>query len=268
MKVLAEAAATLLGGTLRSAKSLHGGCLSQIVLITLSDGREAIAKGGGAPPIEAAMLRAIAAVGAPAPQVFASNNGILVMEAMPADGGLAHAWESLGKALAKLHATKGSACGWPDNYAFSTVAIENGWMKSWPSFWAERRLLSNCPHVASALARRIEALAADLPNRLPQVPAPSLLHGDLWGGNILANNKEVTALIDPACYYGHGEVDIAMLNLFDGPSSDFYDAYGALELGWKERLIIYQLWPALVHVRLFGSGYRPMVERLLSQAGV
>ena len=268
MKALAEAAAALLGGTLRTAKALHGGCLSQILLISLNDGREAIVKGGGASPVEAAMLRAIAASGAPAPQVFAVEGGVLVMEAMRADGGLSNAWASLGKALAKLHAAKGNACGWADDYAFGAVAIENGWMKSWPVFWAERRLLPNCSHVASALGRRIEVLAADLPNRLPELPTPSLLHGDLWGGNILAAGNEVTALIDPACYYGHGEVDIAMLNLFDGPSPAFYNAYGALEPGWKERLIIYQLWPALVHVRLFGSGYRPMVERLLSHAGV
>jgi fructosamine-3-kinase len=268
MKALAEAAAALLGGTLRTAKALHGGCLSQILLITLNDGREAIVKGGGASLVEAAMLRATAASGAPAPQVFAAEGGILVMEAMRADGGLSNAWASLGEALAKLHAAKGNACGWADDYAFGAVAIENGWMKSWPVFWAERRLLPNCSHVASALGRRIEVLAADLPNRLPELPAPSLLHGDLWGGNILAAGNEVTAFIDPACYYGHGEVDIAMLNLFDGPSPAFYNAYGALEPGWKKRLIIYQLWPALVHVRLFGSGYRSMVERLLSHAGV
>jgi fructosamine-3-kinase len=267
MKALAETAAALLGGALRNAQPIHGGCLSQIVRITLSDGREAIVKGGGAPRIEAAMLRAIAASGAPAPQVFAEADDILVMEAMPANGSLENVWESLGKALATLHAAPGSACGWADDYAFSTVVIENGWQKSWPSFWAERRLLPNCPQVASALARRIEALALDLANRLPELPEPSLLHGDLWGGNILAAGNRVTALIDPACYYGHGEVDIAMLNLFDRPSPAFYDAYGALEPDWKERLIIYQLWPALVHVRLFGSGYRPMVERLLSQAG-
>ena len=221
MKALAEAAAALLGGTLRTAKALRGGCLSQILLITLDDGQEAIVKGGGSSPVEAAMLRAIADSGAPAPQVFAAEGGILVMEAMRADGGLSNAWTSLGKALAKLHAAKGNACGWTDDYAFGTVTIENGWMKSWPVFWAERRLLSNCSHVASALGRRIEVLAADLPNRLPELAAPSLLHGDLWGGNILATGNEVTAFIDPACYYGHGEVDIAMLNLFEASRLHF-----------------------------------------------
>ncbi len=268
MKQLAEAAAALLGGALRDAGAVHGGCLSQIVYIALADGREAIVKGGGAALIEAAMLKVIAATGAPAPEVYAAVDGILVMEAMPADGGLSSAWESLGRALATLHAAKGNACGWPDDYAFSSVAIENGRMKSWPAFWAERRLLPGCPHVTSTLARRIEALAADMANRLPELLAPSLLHGDLWGGNILASGARVTAFIDPACYYGHVEVDIAMLNLFDHPSPAFYEAYGALEPGWKERLIIYQLWPALVHLRLFGRGYRGMVEGLLSRAGV
>lgn len=267
MKPLAEAGADLLGGVLRSAQPVHGGSLSQIVRITLTGGSEAIVKGGGAPRVEAAMLTAIANSGAPAPTVLAVSDSVLVIEAMPAEGGLDKAWTSLGSALGILHAAKGKSCGWPKDYAFGSVAIENGWMKRWPDFWAERRLLPHCPHVAPALARRIETLAADLGNRLPDQPAPSLLHGDLWGGNILAAGNTVSALIDPACYFGHGEVDIAMLTLFDRPSPAFYQAYDALEPGHKERLIIYQLWPALVHLRLFGGGYRPMVERLLSHAG-
>jgi fructosamine-3-kinase len=268
MNPLAEAGAALLGGVLRGAKAIHGGCLSQIMLIVLADGREAIVKGGGAARAEAAMLKAVAASGAPAPAVLAVSDGVLVMEAMPADGGLGGAWTSLGGALAKLHAASGRDCGWHEDYAFGSVAIPNGWMKSWPAFWAERRLRPSCAHIAPALARRIEALAADLPNRLPELTAPSLLHGDLWGGNILASGNRVTALIDPACYYGHGEADIAMLTLFDHPSPAFYEAYEGLAPGHEERIVIYQLWPALVHLRLFGGGYRGMVERLLSQAGV
>lgn len=267
MTRLAEAAAALLGGVLRREEPVHGGCLAQILRITLDNGREAIVKGGCGVQIEAAMLRAIASAGAPAPQVYAVSDSVLVMEAMQAEGGLTDAWASLGEALARLHAAKGGACGWPCDYAFSTVAIENGWMQNWPTFFAERRLVANCSHVAPALARRIEALAADLPNRLPSPARPSLLHGDLWGGNVLASGRQVTALIDPACYFGHGEVDIAMLNLFDGPTAAFYEAYGSLESGSQERLGVYQLWPALVHLRLFGGGYRPMVERLLSAAG-
>src|SRR5690606_6786281 len=102
---------------------------------------------------------------------------------------------------------------------------------------------------------------------LPRRPAPALLHGDLWSGNVLAEGGCVTGLIDPACYYGHCEVDLAMLRLFGRPRSVFFEAYGPLEPGHAERLAIYQLWPALVHLRLFGASYRPLVERLLDEAG-
>jgi fructosamine-3-kinase len=268
MNSAAEAGAALLGGALRDAKPVHGGCLSEILLITLLDGRTAIVKTGGAARIEAGMLKAISASGAPAPKVHAVRDGLLVMEAMPSHGALGGAWRDLGVALAKMHAARGRQCGWAQDYAFSSVAIPNGWMASWPAFWAERRLLPSCSQIAPELARRIETLAADLPNRLPNLPAPSLLHGDLWGGNILASGARITAFIDPACYYGHGEVDIAMLNLFDHPSLAFYEAYGGLAPGHAERLNIYQLWPALVHLRLFGVGYRGMVERILSLARV
>jgi fructosamine-3-kinase len=94
-----------------------------------------------------------------------------------------------------------------------------------------------------------------------------LLHGDLWGGNILVTGDQVSGLIDPACYHGHTEVDLAMLGLFDQPNAAFYEAYGSLEPGHDERTPIYRLWPALVHLRLFGTGYRPMVERLLQATG-
>ena len=158
--------------------------------------------------------------------------------------------------------------GWPIDYAFGPVAIANGWAEDWPRFWAERRLLVHLPHLPSALARRVEALAADLPNRLPARPTPALLHGDLWSGNILVAGDQVSGLIDPACYHGHTEVDLAMLGLFDQPEAAFYEVYGFLESGHDERTAIYRLWPALVHLRLFGAGYRPMVERLFQATGV
>ena len=268
MNRLAEAGAALLGGVVRQAQALHGGDLSQLVRISLDDGREAIVKNGPAPMTEAAMLRAIAASGAPAPKVLAASDEVLVIELLPASGSLNSAWASLGTALATLHAMTGERYGWPEDYAFGPVEIENGRSDDWPSFWAEHRLLVNLTHIASVLARRIEALAADLPNRLPARPKPALLHGDLWGGNVLVAGSRVSGLIDPACYYGHVEVDIAMLTLFDRPGAEFYETYGPVEPGLEDRLTIYRLWPALVHLRLFGSGYRPLVEQHLSGAGV
>lgn len=140
--------------------------------------------------------------------------------------------------------------------------------ESWSQFWAERRLLPSLPHVASSFVPRIEKLTARLGDILPTTPRPSLLHGDLWSGNILSYKGKTSGLIDPACYFGHGEVDLAMLHLFASPGPEFQAGYGELESGWEARLPIYQLWPALVHLRLFGSGYSGMVDRMLRAAGV
>lgn len=214
------------------------------------------------------MLRAIRTAGAPAPQVYAAHGGTLVLEILPADGSLGHAWSDLGTVLARLHAARGERYGWTSDFAFGPVTIVNRLADDWCAFWAENRLLVSAPYIGSPLARRLERLSADLPNRLPRRPPVSLLHGDLWGGNVLVSADKVSGLIDPACYYGDGEVDIAMLMMFDHPPRAFFSAYGALPAGSDERLAIYRLWPALVHLRLFGGSYRPLLERLLSELGV
>ena len=268
MSGLAEHAATLLGGTLARAENVHGGDLSAVLKITLTDGREAIVKSEPAPLVEAGMLRAIAAAGAPAPDVLTADKDALVMEVLPARGRASRAWASLGAVLAKLHSATDPHYGWSEDYAFGSVAILNAQANDWPGFWGEQRLLNNLPHLPPDLARRVEALAARLANRLPADPPAVLLHGDLWGGNILVDGDRISGLIDPACYYGHCEVDLAMLTLFDQPDAAFYEAYGPLDPGHEERLIIYKLWPALVHLRLFGEGYRSLVDRLLVAAGV
>ncbi len=265
MNALAAAGANLIGGTVARSEGIHGGDLSEVVRITLTDGRQVIVKGGELVKAEAAMLEAIAGSGARAPEVFAVADGVLVMELLSARGG--SGWRSLGEAIACLHSATGDRYGWHEDYAFGRVGIPNGWSDSWPAFWGERRLLTHLPHIPDELGRRVQRLSEALGDLLPAAPKASLLHGDLWSGNILFDGDRLSGLIDPACYYGHSEVDFAMLELFGGPSRDFYDAYGPMEPGLPERLPIYQLWPALVHLRLFGSGYRPMVERLLAVIG-
>ncbi len=268
MKALAEKGAALLGATLRDKRGLGGGSLSTLVQIALTDGREAIVKSGPSPRAEAAMLQALRAAGVPAPGVLAADDDVLVIEPLPSSGGVGMAWSDLGRVLRTLHANRGERYGWAENYAFGPVPIVNRWSQDWPRFWAEHRLLNSVKYVGTGMARRLERLCADLHNRLPQNPAPSLLHGDMWGGNVLVDGDRVSGLIDPACYYGHCEVDVAMLMMFDHPGATFFAAYGKLDPGHEERLAIYRLWPALVHLRLFGSGYRPLVERLLADLGV
>jgi fructosamine-3-kinase len=273
---LAERAAGLLGARLARALPIAGGDLSEVVAIELDDGRTAIVKGGPKPATEAGMLEAIRSSGAPAPAVLAHDATTLVLERLPAGGRIDDAWSDLGAVLASLHAAGRDArasdsttgYGWNADYAFGAVTIENGMTGNWAEFWAERRLRNQVPYLPRSIALRIEALASDLPDRLPTAPRPALLHGDLWGGNILVSDGQVTGLIDPACYYGDREVDFAMLRMFDHPDRRLFDAYGDLEPGFAERLPIYQLWPALVHLRLFGAGYRGLVERMLTAAGV
>jgi fructosamine-3-kinase len=261
------AAGQLLDTEIIRATAIAGGSLSNVYRLTLADTREVIAKGGPGPQAEADMLRAIRRSGASAPAVIAADESCLIIEALPAEGRITDAWADLGKQLAMLHAVTNTHCGWHTDYAFGEVIISNTSTADWPTFWAECRLLPHLQHLDAALAKRIESLAADIDRHLPAEPQLSLLHGDLWGGNVLVDGNRVTGLIDPACYFGDPEVDLAMLGLFDHPGEHFFSAYGSLAIGFEKRLAIYALWPALVHVRLFGSGYVSMADRFLKTAG-
>ena len=135
-----------------------------------------------------------------------------------------------------------------EDYAFGSVAIPNAPCADWPTFWAERRLIASPEALPGDIVRKLKQLTARLPDLLPARPSAALLHGDLWRGNLHFSGGR-GYLIDPACYYGHAEVDLAMLTLFGQPSSAFWEGYGALEPGHEGRRAIYQLWPALVHLR-------------------
>lgn len=273
MTSLAERAAALVGGTLADARRLSGGSLSEVIALTLADGRALIAKSfssnhGATARAEADMLRAISAMGAPAPEVLGVADDLLVMAAVASDGRLGgSAWRSLAEALGRLHVPGENAYGWPVDHAFGKVAILNGRTEDWAEFWADRRLRCHLPHLDAELGRRLEALADRIGERVPARPPSALLHGDLWGGNVLVGaNPDNVNLIDPACYYGDREVDVTMLTLFDHPPQDFFEALG-LAAGWRERQPIYRLWPLLVHLRLFGTGYRAQVTDALDRLG-
>ena len=245
-----------------------GGDLSEVYAASLADGAEVIVKTGALTVEEAGMLRAIAASGCPAPRVIGAEPGVIVMSRLAAGGQPGRAaWAGFGAALRRLHDTTGTDHGWPQDHAFGRVAIPNAPASDWPAFWAERRLMAAPSALSADISTRVERLAARLPELLPGHPAPSLLHGDLWAGNVLWGPGGFSGVIDPACYYGHAEVDLAMLQLFGRIGNGFCDGYGVAEPGEAERRPVYQLWPALVHLRLFGAGYLGMVERLLEAAG-
>lgn len=268
MSAFESRVAELTGVSPDQLERLAGGDLSQVLLLRRPDGRCTVAKGGTAIGTEAAMLRSLAGLGVPTPAVEGEHEGVLLLEFIANDRLFSPAaWRSIGEQLKRLHAHVGEQYGWPVDYVLGTVGLDNRGTADWPAFWAEQRLIATAGVLDRPWRERVEALARRLPDHLPQSPLPSLLHGDLWGGNILVAAGRLAALIDPACYHGDGEVDLAMLTLFDTPPREFWEAYGALEPGWEERRAVYQLFPALVHLRLFGASYAPMVDRLLSASG-
>lgn len=260
---------TALGAEVTGETALHGGDLSSVVALDLADGRRVVAKRSPVVEAEARMLRALALAAVPVPEVLHAEGGLLLLERLDEAAPSPEGWAALGSALRALHGITAPAPGWPEPYAFGRIGIANDPAPDWPAFWAERRLMSAPSALPPDLGRRIEALAARLRDLLPAAPAYALLHGDLWSGNLLFGPGGRVHLIDPACYHGHAEVDLAMLHLFGQPDAAFAPAYGPpLEPGWKERRHVYSLWPAIVHLRLFGASYRGMVERHLSALGI
>ncbi|MDJ0857913.1 MAG: fructosamine kinase family protein [Dinoroseobacter sp.] len=253
----------LLGDKVLSSEPLHGGDLSQVVRLRLASGDTVVAKLGPHPDREARMLRKLADAGARVVAPIASSADVLVLEDLgPSITPNEQSWHVLGENLLGLHAADSDRFGWGEDYAFGKVPIHNRWDETWPEFWIEQRLMADAHALPADIARNLANLRPRLMEILPTHPKPSLLHGDLWSGNVHFTQPQAAYLIDPACYYGHAEVDLAMLTLFGRPPAAFWDAYGPLEEGWELRQHAYQLWPALVHLRLFGDGYRSLVERL------
>jgi fructosamine-3-kinase len=150
------------------------------------------------------------------------------------------------------------------------LSLPNDPAPDWPSFYARRRL---APLVSLCLergtlsgrgARAVEAVCERIGDLAGPAEPPARLHGDLWGGNVMAGTDGRARLIDPAAYGGHREVDLAMLRLFGAPSERVFAAYdeaAPLADGHAERVGLWQLFPLLVHAALFGGSYGASVER-------
>ena len=180
--------------------------------------------------------------------------------------------ETLGRGLATLHRAAPDGFGLDRDNFIATLAQHNQPAPTWAEFWVWRRLE---PMVRRAIDRRgaparwsvaLERLAVQLPELSGPAEPVARLHGDLWHGNVHAAGGE-PALIDPAVYGGHREVDLAMLALFGGLSDALVAAYQEvwpLAPGWRERIPLWQLYPLLVHVALFGGGYVAQTERAIA----
>lgn len=227
---------------------------------------------------EADGLRRLRAAGViRVPQVIAfgedHDDTFLLMEHI--DGGLKSEGfaMALGRGFARLHACTNPTFGLErDNY-IGSLRQRNTASDDWAVFYIEARLepLVRMAHdngrLDDATALRFERLFRRMEDLFPKEP-PALLHGDLWSGNVLCDTASAPVLIDPAVYYGHREMDIAMSRLFGGFDEAFYHAYTAqwpLEQGWEDRTALAQLYPLLIHVNLFGGGYAQQVREALNR---
>jgi protein-ribulosamine 3-kinase len=177
-----------------------------------------------------------------------------------------------GQQLAQLHLQKQPYFGWEiDNTIGSTKQV-NSRSNNWVDFWRNHRLGFQLKLVISkGYGKKLETLGALLSENLDDfftnyAPPPSLLHGDLWGGNVAVNSENQPIIFDPACYYGDRETDLAMTELFGGFGRDFYAAYNdvwQLDSGYETRKKLYNLYHVLNHIVLFGGGYVGQAENIM-----
>lgn len=284
-RALAIALEQRLGSAILETAALGGGDINQTQRVQLADGRKLFVKSQPRPlpDMFACETRGLEwlreAKALRVPLVIASSDApegpsFLALELIEPRARAADYDEHLGRGLAALHLSGAPGFGFErDNY-IATLEQHNQVLDSWPRFYCERRLepllalavdhdrASNKLRAGFArLFARIDALTG------PAEP-PARLHGDLWGGNAMVDERGQPVLIDPAVYGGHREIDLAMMQLFGGFGPRCFTAYDEMHPrapGHEERVPLYQLYPLLVHVNLFGGSYVAGVERALSR---
>ena len=232
---------------------------------------------------EARSLGRIVATGtlrAPAPVCVGENAAhcFLVLEHLRLGAGSPAAEDELGAGLAAMHRHTGASFGWDEDNTIGSTPQLNTPCANWVDFFAQRRLGYQ---LELALERGAPARLLDAGKRVQQElgqffrgysPQPSLLHGDLWGGNWGCDEGGRPVIFDPACYYGDREADLAMTELFGGFGDRFYQSYvnaWAIDPGYNTRKVLYNLYHVLNHFNLFGGGYAAqagnMADRLIAE---
>jgi fructosamine-3-kinase len=268
--------------TVRSRRPVAGGCINESLCVQ-GDDRRLFVKLNDAENLamfeaEAAGLAAIRdsrSLRAPEPLAWGVSQGRswLVLEFIAFSGPRPGSGATLGKQLAAMHRTTASRFGWERDNTIGSTPQPNAWMDSWIDFLRERRLRFQLElaasrgapgHLLTAGERLLELLPALFAGYRPQ---PSLLHGDLWGGNWDTDENGYPVIFDPAVYFGDREADLAMTELFGGFDTNFYKAYDAdwpRDIGYEARKSLYNLYHVLNHFNLFGGGYAHQAGELIA----
>ncbi len=202
----------------------------------------------------------------------AAGQAYLVLENLEMGGSAPP--DRFGRALAAMHRSTAERFGWHRDNVIGATPQPNGWDSDWVSFWREKRLGFQLELAArNGATRSLLNGGEELKERFPALldgytPVPSLLHGDLWGGNWAATSAGEPVIFDPATYYGDREADLAMTELFGGPGARFYDAYNdawPVAPGYGVRKTLYNLYHILNHFNLFGGGYASQADRMIGR---
>jgi len=257
------------GSRIRAQSALAGGDINDAYAVDLADGRQLFVKTRAHAPTtmyarEASGLRWLAQARAlRVPEVIAQGESFLALERIASAQRSASYEEALGRGLAALHRAGAPCFGLHEDNFVGSLRQSNEPCDDWLSFYRERRLraqlaLADKKGRAERLRAKMERLIERLPMLVGDPEPPARLHGDLWGGNVICDERGAPVLIDPAVYGGSREIDLAMLQLFGGFSPRAlaaYDEVFPLAAGFRERVTLYQIYPLMVHVNLFGGGY-------------
>jgi fructosamine-3-kinase len=264
-----------------ATRPLPGGCIAEVLKVELPGGEAVVAKvaPAGGLEIEARMLRYLGEhSGLPVPAVLHADDRLLLLEYVAGAGRLdARAEGHAAELLAALHAISAPAFGFEYDTVIGSLPQPNPWTGDWRDFFRDQRLLAMGRRAleAGTLPARtfaaLEAFAAKLDRFIAPGGDPSLIHGDVWGGNVLVHDGRIAAFLDPAVYFADPEIELAFSTLFGTFSDAFFACYGEirpLAPGFFEaRRDIYNLYPLLVHTTLFGGGYAAQVGRILARYG-
>lgn len=272
------------GAPLRRFHLLAEGNSATVYRVELTDDRQVAVKIAdpqtGRLQVEGAMLDDLRRLSRlPVPRNLYGAPELLVMSWIDNDGGAlgAGAQTQAAELLAELHGITAAGYGYDRDTLIGGLAQPNGWLTSWCEFFRERRLrfMAQEAHRAgrlpSPLLARVEILAGRLERWIPDDGQPSLIHGDMWGGNVLVKDGAIAGFVDPAIYYADAEIELAFATLFNTFGEAFFRRYGELRPlrpgFFEERRDLYNLYPLLVHARLFGGSYVESVAATLTRYG-
>lgn len=268
-----------------SAQRISGGSINQAAKVTLNDGTVCFLKWNtSADPemfvVEEKGLELLASAGTPLriPDVLGTGQtdegiGFLVQGFIAEGRAKPNSAVNFGRALAQLHKQHNDTFGLDYDNFIGRLPQANTPHESWVDFFIQERMepqlqmASDSGKLRSGTISSFKSMYKKLPDIFPNEP-PSLLHGDLWGGNYFFDQNGKATIYDPAVYYGHREIELAFTHLFGGFPSNFYSAYNKtypLSSGFSQRKDIYNLYPLLVHTNLFGGSYARQVESIVRQ---